>query len=268
MATIILQQHMNGEEKEEALKLFKQLLTEKPEILKDTRYKPAETIEQSCFISGGFKNEAGEFDAVFFPNSEFEGKKIVCLAFQNRKPCMVVHHEIKLEKVNKTWESVEKLETLIYENEEIDEINNLKNAINYNNMNISTLEKFKRIRTKSGGNFKKLLKNFENGHFMSLKTCLYSSEFKSSLNINYRGFNIAIYIKNDIEQITPEEIEAAIKKKIKINQQIIKDNLNKIEIIHAETLEAIKIYNNVYDQSKKFKTRILRKILENRLYNF
>ena len=263
---IILQKNMNTEEKEQALKLFKQLLTEKTEILKDVRYTPAQTIEQACFISGGFENEAGEFDAVFFPNSEFKGKKIVCLAFQDGKPCMVVRHEIKLEKVNKTWESVEKLENLIYENEERDEINHLKNAINYNNRNISTLEIFKRIRTKSGGNFKKLLKNFENGRFMSLQTCLYSREFKSCLNINYRGFNIAIYIKNDIEKVTPEEIEAAIKNEIKINQQIIKDNLNKIEIIHAETLEAIKIFNNVYEKSKKFKTKILRKILENRLY--
>lgn len=72
---IILQEHMNEEEKVQALKLFKQLLTEKPEILKDTRYTPAQTIEQSCFISGGFKNEVGEFDAVFFPNSDFKGEK-------------------------------------------------------------------------------------------------------------------------------------------------------------------------------------------------
>ena len=181
---------------------------------------------------------------------------------------MVCHHEIKLKNVNKTWESVEKLEALIYENEERDEINNLKNAINYYNNNILTLERFKRIRTKSGENFKKLFKNFEDGHFMSLQNCLYAREFKSCLNIKCWGVNIAIYLKSDIMHVTPDEIETAIRNEIKINKQIIKDNLNKIEIIHAETLEAVKIFENVFKKSKNFKTRILRKIFENRLYKF
>ena len=155
---IILQKHMNEEEKATALKLLKQLLSEKPEILKDTRYTPAQTIEQACFISGGFKNDNGEFDGIFFPNSQFEGKKIVCLAFQDGEACMVCHHEIKLTNVNKTWESVEKLDFLIYEREERDYINDLKKANNYYKNNIAILESFKRIRTKSGGNFKKLFK--------------------------------------------------------------------------------------------------------------
>lgn len=159
---IILQKHMNAEEKAHALKLFKQLLTEKTEILKDTRYTPAQTIEQSCFISGGFENEAGEFDAIFFPNSDFKGLKIVCLAFQNGKPCMVCHHEIKLQNGIKAWESVEILDNLIYEDEEMDEINNLKKkAINCYNEYISILEIFKRKRTKSGGNFKRLCETLQ-----------------------------------------------------------------------------------------------------------
>ena len=263
----ILQEHMNEEEKTTALKLFKQLLIEKPEILKDTRHTPAETIEQSCFISGGFKNEAGEFDAVFFPNSEFKGQKIICLAFQDGKPCIVCHHEIKLEKVNKTWESVEKLENLIYEDEEKDEINELKKAINYYHNTILILESFKRIRTKSGGNFKKLFKNFENGEKMILQNCI-CGEFQSCLNISCYSFNHFIYLTNYITQVTPDEIEQAIKHEIEENKKRIKETLLKIEIIHAETLEAIKIFNNVYEKSKKFKTKILRKILENRLYKF
>lgn len=265
---IILQEHMNEEEKKQALTLFKQLLTEKPEILKDTRNTPAQTIEQACFISGGFKNEAGEFDGVFFPNSEFESKKFICLAFQNGKPCMVIHHEIKLQNINKTWDSVEKLENLIFEREELDTINDFKNAINYYNDNIHTLERFKRTRTKSGNNFKILFKNFENGHFMSLQNCLYAREFKSCLNINYRGLNISIYLKNTTNQITPDEIETAIKNEIKSNKIIIEDIQNKIKMLHAETLEAVKIFNNVFDKSKNFKTGILRRILENRLYKF
>lgn len=265
---IALQEHMNEQEKQEALKLFKQLLIEKPEILKDTRYTPAQTIEQACFISGGFKNEVGEFDGVFFPNSEFKGKKFICLAFQNGKPCMVINHEIKLQNINKSWDSVEKLENLIYESEELDALKDLKNAINYYNANIHTLEKFKRTRTKSGGNFKILFKNFEEGHALKLQNCSYYNAFKSCLNINYRGLNISIYLKNDINHITPDEIENAIKHEIEQYQAIIKDNLKEIEIIHAETLKAIKIFNNVFDKSKNFKTGILRKIFENRLYKF
>lgn len=264
---IILQKHMNEQEKQEALNLFKQLLIEKPEIIKDTRLKPAQTIEQSCFILGGFKNDNGEFDGIFFPNSEFEGtKKFICLAFQNGKPCMVCHHEIKLQDINKTWDSTEKLENLIYEDEEMEEINKLKKSINYYYMNIYTLERFKRTRTKSGGNFKNLFKNFEESEALSLQNCLYAGEFKSCLNINYRGLSICIYLKNDINHVTPDEIEIAFKNEIEQCHERIEKTLKKIEIIHAETLEAVKIFNNVFDKSKKFKTRILRRILENRLY--
>lgn len=265
---IILQEHMNEEEKNQALTLFKQLLTEKPEILKDTRNTPAQTIEQACFISGGFKNNAGEFDGLFFPNSEFKGLKIICLAFQNNKPCMVCHHEIKLQNINKSWESTEKLESLIFEREELDAINDFKNTINYYNDKIHTLERFKRTRTKSGDNFKILFKNFENGQFMSLQNCLGAREFKSCLNINYRGLNISIYLKNTTNQITPDEIETAIKNEINLNKIIIEDIQNKIKMLHAETLKAVKIFNNVFDKSKNFKTGILRKIFENRLYKF
>lgn len=263
---IILQKHMNAEEKTHALKLFKQLLTEKPEIIKDTRNTPAQTIEQACFISGGFKNGNGEFDAVFFPNSEFDGEKFVCLAFQNGKPCMVCHHEIKLHACEKKWYDAEKLDNLIFENEELDEINNLKQSINYYNENILLLERFKRIRTKSGKNFKKLFKNFENGHFMNLQNCLYSREFKSCLNINYSGLNIIFYLKNDINNVTPDELENEIKHEIELYKGRAEDAQNKIEMLHAETLEAVKIFNSVFDKSKNFKTNILRKIIENRLY--
>ena len=262
---IILQEHINEAEKTQALKLFKQLLIEKPEILKDIRNKPAQTIEQSCFISGGFENEAGEFDAVFFPNSEFEGKKIICLAFQNGKPCIVCEHEIKLQNETKAWDTVEKLENLIYEREELEEINNLKNTINYYNMTILTLERYERKRTKSGGNFKELFKNFEEGHEMKLSTNVYG-EFKSVLNISNCNCYVNINLINDIKNITPDEIEQAIKHEIEEYKKRIKETLNKIEIIHAETLEAVKIFNNVLNKSKKFKTRILRRILENRLY--
>lgn len=265
---IILQKHMNAEEKAHALKLFKQLLTEKPEILKDTRYTPAQTIGQSCFISGGFGNEAGEFDAVFFPNSDFKGLKIVCLAFQNGKPCLVCHHEIKLQNGIKAWESVEILENLIYEDEEMDETNNLKKAINCYNEYISILEIFKRKRTKSGGNFKRLFENFEEGHAMSLHHCSGCGIFKSSLNVDYKGVYFNIYLKIAFEQITPDEIEKALNNEIEENKRRIKEAFKKIEIIHAETLEAVKIYNNIFDKSKKFKTRILRRILENRLHKF
>lgn len=264
---IILQEHMNESEKTTALKLFKQLLTEKPEILKDIRYTPAQTIEQSCFISGGFENDNGKFDAIFFPNSEFEGKKnFICLAFQNGKACMVCDHEIKSQNTTKTWQSVEKLDTLIFETEELDEIKDLEKNVNYYNKNILTLEGFKRRKTKSGGDFKDLFKNFENGHELSLNSCVYG-EYKSYLNIYNCNCYININLLNDVKNVTPDEIEQAIKHEIKKNKERIKETLNKIEIIHAETLEAIKIYNNVYDQSKKFKTRILRKILENRLNN-
>lgn len=257
---IILQEHMNEEEKATALKLFKQLLNEKPEILKDTRYTPAQTIEQACFISGGFKNDVGEFDAIFFPNSEFEGKNIICLAFQNGKSCIVCNHEIKTQNETKTWESVEKLENLIFENEELAEINRLKNEINNYNMNISLLERIKRKRTKSGGDFKDLFKNFENGHILKLQKNIYGSY----LIIN--TYDCYINLLNDVDNVTPEEIEQAIKHEIEENKKRIKENLNKIEIVHAETLEAVKIFNNVYEKSKKFKTRILRAILENRSY--
>lgn len=263
---IILQEHMNEEDKKQALKLFRQLLTEKPEILKDTRNTPAQTIEQSCFISGGFENEAGEFDAIFFPNSEFKGQKIVCLAFQNEKPCLVCHHEIKLQNGIKAWESVEKLDDLIYEDEEKDEINELKKAINYYNKYISTLEIFKRKRTKSGGNFKRFNENFEEGRALSLHHCSGCGIFKSSLNIEYKGLYFNIYLKIAFEEITPDDIEKALNNEIEESKRRIKEATQKIEIIHAETLEAVKIYNNIFDKSKKFKTRILKRILENRLY--
>ena len=265
---IILQEHMNEEEKVQALKLFKQLLTEKPEILKDTRYTPAQTIEQACLISGGFENDAGEFDAIFFPNSEFAGEKFICLAFKDGEPCMVIHHEIKMQNINKTWESVEKLNYLIYEPEEIDEINELKKALNCYNSYISTLEIFKRKRTKSGENFKKLFENFEEGRAMSLHHCSGCGIFKSNLNIDYKGVYFNIYLKIAFEKITPDDIEKALNNEIEENKIRIKEALKKIEIIHAETLEAVKIYNNIFDKSKKFKTRILRRILENRLYKF
>lgn len=265
---IILQKHMNEEEKKQALKLFKQLLIEKPEILKDTSYTPAQTIEQSCFISGGFENEAGKFDAIFFPNSEFKGQKIICLAFQNEKPCLVCHHEIKLQNGIKAWESVEKLDNLIYEDEEIDEINELKKAIHYYNEYIYTLEIFKRKRTKSGGNFKELFRNFEEGRALSLHHCSGCGIFKSSLNIEYKGLYFNIYLKIDFEEITPDDIEKALNNEIEESKRRIKEAIKKIEITHAETLEAVKIYNNIFDKSKKFKTRILRRILENRLYKF
>ena len=263
---IILQEHMNEEEKAQALTLFKQLLTEKPEILKDIRNTPAQTIDQACFISGGFKNDVGEFDGLFFPNSEFEGKKIVCLAFKDGEPCMVIHHEIKLQNINKTWESVEKLDNLIFEAEELDELNDLKKALNHCYMNIYTLERFKRTQTKSGGNFKNLFKNFEEGHAMILKKCLSAGEFKSCLDINYGALNISIYLKNDINKVTPDEIENAIKHEIELYKERTKSIYDKIKIIHAETLEAVKIFNNIFNKSKNFKTRILRRILENRLY--
>lgn len=265
--TIILQEHINEAEKTQALKLFKQLLIEKSEILKDTRYKPAETIEQSCFISGGFKNDNGEYDGIFFPNSEFEGKNFICLAFQNGKPCMVCHHEIKLQNETKTWDSVEKLENLIYEREELEEINNLKNTINYYNMTILTLERYQRKRTKSGGNFKELFRNFEEGHELSLNSCAYG-EYKSYLIINNHNCYININLLNDVKNVTPNEIEKALNNEIEENKRRIKEALKKIEIIHAETLEAVKIYNNIFDKSKKFKTRILKRIFENRLYKF
>lgn len=265
---IILQKHMSEEEKATALKLFKQLLIEKPEILKDTRYAPAETIEQACFISGGFKNDVGEFDSIFFPNSEFEGKKkFICLAFQDGKPCMVCDHEIKLQNETKTWETVEKLDSLIYENEELDEIKLLKNEIKYINENILTLEGFKRKKTKSGGDFKELFKNFENGQKMSFQPCMYC-DYKSVLNINYCNVYINIGFMKEKAQITPAEIEKALKIEIENYKKRIKETLKKIEILHAETLEAVKIFENVYNKSKKFKTRILRRILENRLYKF
>ena len=71
---------------------------------------------------------------------------------------------------------------------------------------------------------------------------------------------------NNIENVTPDEIEQALQNEIKEIKKSIKKNLNKIEIIHAETLEAVKIFEKVYNKSKKFKTRILRRIFENRLY--
>ena len=262
---IILQEHINEAEKAQALKLFKQLLIEKSEILKDTRNTPAQTIEQACFISGGFKNSNGEFDGIFFPNSEFEGKKIICLAFQNGKPCIVCEHEIKLQNETKTWDTAEKLENLIYEREELEEINNLKNTINYYNMAILTLERYERKRTKSGGNFKELFKNFEASHDMKLSTNVYG-EFKSVLNISNYNIYINIGLMNDIKDVTADEIEQAIKHEIEEYKKRIKETLKKIEIVHAETLEAVKIFNNVLNKSKKFKTRILRRILENRLY--
>lgn len=265
---IILQEHMNEEEKTQALTLFKQLLTEKPEILKDTRNTPAQTIDNACFISGGFKNDAGEFDGVFFPNSEFKGLEVICLAFQNNKPCLICHHEIKLKDLTKTWESVEKLDELIYEDEERDEINELKKAINNYNERILILKRFKRTRTKSGGNFKNLFKNFEEGHAMNLHNCMSGGEFKSCFSIDYCRVYFNIYLKKAVEQITPDDLEFIIYNEIETYKKLIKETLNKIEIIHVETLEAVKIFNNVFDKSQKFKTRILRRILENRLYKF
>lgn len=261
---IILQEHMNEEEKAQALKLFKQLLTEKPEILKDTRNTPAQTIDNACFVSGGFENDAGKFDGVFFPNSEFKGLKVICLAFQNNKPCLVCHHEIKLKDLTKTWESVEKLDDLIYEDEEKAEINELKKKINNYNERILILKRFKRTRTKSNGNFKNLFKNFEEGHAMNLHRCMSCGEFKSYLSIDYKNVYFNIYLKKSVEQITPDELEIIINNEIEAYKKLIKEQLNKIEIIHAETLEAVKIFNNIFDKSKKFKTRILRRILENR----
>lgn len=181
---------------------------------------------------------------------------------------MVCHHEIKLQNEIKAWESVEKLDDLIYEDEEIEEINNLKKAINCYNKYISTLEIFKRKRTKSGGNFKRFNENFEEGRALSLHHCSGYGIFKSSLNIDYNGLYFNIYLKIAFEQITLDDIEKALNNEIEENKRRIKEALKKIEIIHAETLEAVKIYNNIFDKSKKFKTRILRRILENRLYKF
>ena len=177
---------------------------------------------------------------------------------------MVCHHELKLQNETKTWDTVEKLENLIYEREELEEINRLKNQVNYYNMTILTLERYQRKRTKSGGNFKELFRNFEEGHELSLNSCAYG-EYKSYLNISNCNCYININLINDIKNITPDEIEQAIKHEIEEYKKRIKETLNKIEILHAETLEAVKIFNNVLNKSKKFKTRILRRILENRL---
>ena len=62
--------NISNVQKNEIIKLFKQVLEEKSGFIKDKRSNNIKyTIEQSCFISEGLNGEA---DGIFFPNADFE----------------------------------------------------------------------------------------------------------------------------------------------------------------------------------------------------
>lgn len=265
MKDLYLKEKLTGEEKSELLRLFKILLIEKPDYLKDERNTPNETVDQACFISGGYKDECGEYDAIFFPNSEFN-KKMICLAYSSNKPCMVIEHSYKFSKKEKTFIVSESLENLIYEYEEIDEMQNYNKTIENYKENIEYLESIKRIKRKDNTNFKILNQNFKSNHSFTvepfaknetiLKIHLYKSEY----------IYITCVIKKDFDHINADDVEDAIKENIENMKKCIKKIEEEKKALHSETKKAIKIFKELEEKAKSQKTKILRRILEQRLY--
>lgn len=265
MKDLYLKEKLTGEEKNELLKLFKILLIEKSNYLKDERNTPDQTIDQACFISGGYKNEWGEYDAIFFPNSEFN-KKMICLAYSSGKPCMVIEHSYKFLKKEETFIVCENLENLIYEDEEIDEMQEYNKNIEYYKKNIEYLESIKRIKRKDNTDFKILNQNFKSNHSLTVESC---AENKTFLKIHlYKSeYNyISSILNKDIEHINADDVEIAIKENIENMKKCIKKIEEEKKALHSETKKAIKIFKELEEKTKSQKTKILKRILEKRLY--
>lgn len=265
------------EEKENILKMFSQLLKERPNIIKDLKNKSVKnTIEESCFISKGLDGIA---DGIFFPNSIFEmnnSKKRICLCIYDNKPsiCMAYPDDAVFKSLTdkKYFTS---LESLIYSNEELERREELNSYINDYQDKIELLSSIYRIYKKDGNDFQDFKKNF--GSKMTRFSIKFDSDTRIELYANkilgndfYKRYEDTFYLSGTgytNENITPSIFMELINDEIKKYNYYISDYKNKLKNLHCEALQIEKIFNDLLSKKDSFTNKhFFSKYIEKNVY--
>lgn len=229
------------------LDMFKMLLQEKANILKDERSACVQdTINQACLISLGL---CGVADGVFFPNAQFNfintKREFCCLCIYKNKPAICYTHE----KIKGYF--IEYLENLIYSYEEI---NTRKSLLNYQETltdNIKLLKSIKQVKKSDGSKYKIFCKNFTS----SLSYFKISSDY-NLINISAveqfsnssRYYSDRIHINNyhDVnDPLSPENVMIIINEYINNYSEQLKQIEKKLKCLHSEAREIEYLFNKL-----------------------
>ena len=267
------------EEKENILKMFSQLLSERPNIIKDNNNSSVKsTINQACFISKGLD---GVSDGIFFPNSIFEmnnsKKDFVCLCIYDNKPsiCLAYPDDSVFKSLSdKRYYTT--LESLIYSYEELERRKELESYIIDYQDKIELLSSIYRIYKKDGTDFQDFKKNFGSKmSYFSIKYGLYTNSielYATKLLDNgfYSRYNDIIYLSGTgytKENIKPSDFMDIINDYIKKYNEYIQGYRNKLENLHREALQIEKIFNDLMIKKDSFVNKdFLCKYIEKNVY--
>ena len=257
-------------QKNEIIKLFKQVLEEKPEFIKDKRSSSIKnTIDQSCFISEGLN---GEYDGIFFPNASFEMFKdleFVCLCLHDNKPSMCM----KFVDTNKFH--FEALEDILYSREEQEFRKKLIKSKKDYEQRFCLLSSIYRKTKKDGEDFKDLFKNFDSSmkyfkmaaNIFSTRIDIYASDTKP--NGMYERYEDTIYLirGKTTSDLTASELMELIQQEIEKYKKYIKEKEQQLSCLHTEALKVEKIFQKLLDENNKLiNKRYLKEYLESNSY--
>lgn len=252
------------------LDMFKMLLQEKANILKDERSACVQdTINQACLISLGL---CGVADGVFFPNAQFnfinKQSDFCCLCIYKNKPAICSTHE----KIENCY-FIEYLENLIYSYEEI---NTRKSLLDYHETltdNIKLLKSIKRVKKNDGSNYKIFCKNFTSS----------LSYFKIAIDYNLVNIsaveqfnNSSIYYSDRIiinnyynvnDPASPDNIMIMINEYIINYSEQLKRIEKKLKCLHSEAIEIEYLFNRLLTAGSNITNKeLLRDYINANLY--
>lgn len=241
-------------QKNEIIKLFKQVLEEKPEFIKDKRSNSIKnTIEQSCFISEGLNGEA---DGIFFPNADFEmfkDLKFICLCLRDNKPSMC------MEFVNTNKFHFESLDDILYSREEQDFRKKLIKSKEDYEQRLCLLSSIYRKTKKDGEDFKDLFKNFGSSmtyfkmsaNIFNTSIDIYASNTKQ--NGMYDRYEDTIYLirGETTNDLTADKLMELINQDIEKYKNYIKEKEQQLSCLHTEALKVEKIFQNLLNENNK-----------------
>lgn len=235
------------------LNMFKMLLQEKANILKDERSSCVQdTINQACFISLGL---CGVADGVFFPNAQFNfintKREFICLCIYENKPAICYRHE-KIE-----CYFIEYLEDIIFSSKEIIAWKNLTRQHEENINCIKLLKSIKRVKKSDQSDYKIVNKNFTSLlDFFTMKidyNKIQVSAVERLENDRSKYYSDSLYIKdyenmND-DQINADCIMATINEYITTYIEENKTIEAKLKCLHKESLKIEKLFNDLLASS-------------------
>ena len=242
------------------LDMFKMLLQEKANILKDERSACAQdTINQACLISLGL---CGVADGVFFPNAQFNfintKREFICLCIYENKPAICYTHE-KIEGY-----FIEYLEDIIYTSEEIAEKKHLTRQYEENINCIKLLQSIKRVKKSDQSDYKIVNKNFTSSlDFFTMKidnNIIQISAIDRLENNTSKYYSDRLYIKdfqNMNDQINADCIMLTINEYITTYIEKNKTIEAKLKCLHKEALKVEKLFNDLLTSSNNLLNKSL-----------